>query len=74
MSRVWGTAGAPRGSGMDGACDGIVIGHLTASFVHLHDTASNHWVARLVEFVRACKRAPADRDTAQQVGILNYSP
>jgi cobyrinic acid a,c-diamide synthase len=46
-----------RGSGMDGACDGIVIGNLTASFMHLRDTASNHWVARFVEFVRAEARA-----------------
>ena len=49
----------PRGSGLDGSHDGIVIGNLTASFMHLRDTASNHWVARFVEFVRARKRAPA---------------
>ena len=46
-----------RGSGLDGAHDGIVIGNLTASFMHQRDTASNHWVARFVAFVRACKRA-----------------
>jgi cobyrinic acid a,c-diamide synthase len=48
-----------RGAGVDGAHDGIVIGNLTASFMHLRDTASNHWVARFVAFVRACKRGQA---------------
>lgn len=51
-----------RGAGVDGAHDGIVIGNLTASFMHLRDTASNRWVARFVAFVRACKRARANAE------------
>ena len=49
-----------RGAGVDGRHDGIVIGNLTASFMHLRDTGSNHWVARFVAFVRACKWARTD--------------
>lgn len=48
-----------RGAGVDGTHDGIVIGKLTASFMHLRDTGTNHWVARFVAFVRACKHARA---------------
>jgi cobyrinic acid a,c-diamide synthase len=51
-----------RGAGVDGTHDGIVIGNLTASFMHLRDTGANHWVARFVEFVRACKHAQAGQD------------
>lgn len=46
-----------RGVGMDGRHDGIVIANLTASFMHLRDLESNHWVDRFVTFVRAQKRA-----------------
>jgi len=45
-----------RGVGMAGRHDGIVIGNLTASFMHLRDVESNHWVDRFVTFVRARKR------------------
>ena len=44
-----------RGFGIDGAHDGIVSGNLMASFCHLRDTAQDHWAARFVSFVRACK-------------------
>ncbi len=57
-----------RGSGLDGSHDGIVIGNLTASFMHLRDTASNHWVARFVAFVRARKRAPDGQATPRPPG------
>jgi hypothetical protein len=30
--------------------------------MHLRDTGANHWVARFVEFVRACKHAQAGQD------------
>lgn len=57
-----------RGSGLDGAHDGLVIGNLTASFMHLRDTTSNHWVARFVAFVRARKRAPGGQATPRPPG------
>ena len=46
-----------RGAGVDGQNDGIVIGNLTASFMHLRDVKSSPWVGRFVAFVRA-KTAP----------------
>jgi cobyrinic acid a,c-diamide synthase len=46
-----------RGVGVDGQNDGIVIGNLTASFMHLRDVKSTPWVGRFVAFVRA-KMAP----------------
>jgi cobyrinic acid a,c-diamide synthase len=42
-----------RGAGIDGKNDGIVIGNLTASFMHLRAVKSNPWVARFVAFARA---------------------
>jgi cobyrinic acid a,c-diamide synthase len=42
-----------RGVGVDGQNDGIVIGNLTASFMHLRDVKSTPWVGRFVAFVRA---------------------
>ncbi len=54
-----------RGHGIDGTHDGIVQGNLLAGFSHLRDVEGDRWVARFVEFVRACrkgkKRAPAVR-------------
>jgi len=44
-----------RGAGIDGRHDGIVIGNLLANFMHLRDTAANHWTARFAAFVRANK-------------------
>jgi cobyrinic acid a,c-diamide synthase len=44
-----------RGVGIDGRHDGIVIGNLLANFIHLRDTAANHWTARFAAFVRANK-------------------
>ena len=44
-----------RGAGVDGRHDGIVIGNLLANFMHLRDTAANHWTARFAAFVRANK-------------------
>ncbi|MDH3596018.1 MAG: cobyrinate a,c-diamide synthase [Rhodospirillales bacterium] len=46
-----------RGAGVDGQNDGIVIGNLTASFMHLRDVRSTPWVGRFVAFVRT-KTAP----------------
>ncbi|MEE8188671.1 MAG: cobyrinate a,c-diamide synthase [Kiloniellales bacterium] len=48
-----------RGFGVDGARDGIVIGNLTASFMHLRDVRANHWVERFVGFVRERKQSRA---------------
>lgn len=41
-----------RGAGIDGRHDGLIIGDLTAGFVHQRNTSSNPWVSRFVEFVR----------------------
>jgi cobyrinic acid a,c-diamide synthase len=42
-----------RGAGIDGNSDGIVIGNLTASFMHLRNVKRTPWVAGFVAFVRA---------------------
>lgn len=47
-----------RGHGVDGACDGVVVGHLVASYSHLRTGAGSDWAPRFVDFVRRC-RAPA---------------
>ncbi len=44
-----------RGFGIDGRNDGLVIGNLVASFMHLRNARANPWVSRFVEFVRARK-------------------
>ena len=48
-----------RGHGIDGHCDGLIIGNLVAGFSHHRQTAANHWAERFVAFVRACSRAAA---------------
>ena len=45
----------PRGTGIDGHNDGIVIHNMLACYAHLRDTRSNHWAQRFVQFVRRCK-------------------
>ena len=42
-----------RGFGLDGRNDGLVIGNLTAGFLHLRSVKANPWVERFVAFVRA---------------------
>jgi cobyrinic acid a,c-diamide synthase len=49
-----------RGSGVDGAHDGIVYKNLLANYTHLRDTDRHHWAARFVAFARRC------RDVAQR--------
>ncbi|MBX3637105.1 MAG: cobyrinate a,c-diamide synthase, partial [Rubrivivax sp.] len=44
-----------RGHGIDGANDGLVVGHLLASYGHLRTGAGSDWAPRFVEFVRACR-------------------
>ncbi|HID49116.1 MAG TPA: hypothetical protein EYP40_05810 [Chromatiales bacterium] len=41
-----------RGTGIDGAHDGLVIHNLLASYSHLRDTSHHHWATRFVQFVR----------------------
>jgi cobyrinic acid a,c-diamide synthase len=41
-----------RGAGIDGHHDGLIIGNLTAGFVHQRSTVSNPWVEHFVTFVR----------------------
>jgi len=45
-----------RGTGVDGAHDGIIYKNLLASYTHLRDVGGNCWTSRFVEHVRACKR------------------
>ena len=46
-----------RGTGIDGAHDGLVYKNLLACYSHLRDAGQHRWTARFVEFVRACKRS-----------------
>ena len=46
-----------RGSGIDGAHDGIVYKNLFACYTHMRDLEGNRWAARFVEHVRRLKRA-----------------
>jgi len=41
-----------RGSGVDGAHDGLIYKNLLASYTHLRDVNAHHWAQRFVEFVR----------------------
>ena len=41
-----------RGAGIDGRRDGLIYRNLLASYTHLRDVDSNHWVRRFVDFVR----------------------
>ena len=45
-----------RGSGVDGAHDGIVYKNLFACYAHMRDLEDNHWTARFVNFVREHRR------------------
>ncbi|MBI3776409.1 MAG: cobyrinate a,c-diamide synthase [Gammaproteobacteria bacterium] len=41
-----------RGSGVDGAHDGLIYKNLLASYTHLRDVNAHRWAQRFVEFVR----------------------
>ncbi|MDO8705316.1 MAG: cobyrinate a,c-diamide synthase [Sulfuricaulis sp.] len=45
-----------RGTGVDGAHDGIVYKNLFACYAHMRDLEDNHWTARFVNFVREHRR------------------
>ena len=45
-----------RGTGVDGARDGIIINNLLASYTHMRDTRQHRWARRFVDFVRHCRR------------------
>ncbi len=45
-----------RGSGVDGAHDGLIYKNLLASYTHLRDVDAHHWARRFVEFVRSNKQ------------------
>ena len=49
-----------RGHGIDGERDGIVIGSLLASYVHLRDVEGCRWAERFVSWVRN-RRSPPPR-------------
>lgn len=42
-----------RGTGIDGAHDGLVVNHLLAGFAHHRNTLANPWVERFVQYVRS---------------------
>ncbi|MCW8920769.1 MAG: hydrogenobyrinic acid a,c-diamide synthase (glutamine-hydrolyzing) [Sedimenticola sp.] len=44
-----------RGTGIDGANDGIVYKNLLASYTHLRDVGGNHWIQRFLAHVKQCK-------------------
>nr|WP_259374504.1 cobyrinate a,c-diamide synthase [Calidifontimicrobium sp. SYSU G02091] len=48
-----------RGHGVDGACDGVVVGRLVASYSHLRTGAGSDWAPRFVDFVRRCRATAA---------------
>ncbi len=48
-----------RGTGIDGAHDGIVYKNLFACYAHQRDLENNHWTARFVDFARQCKKRVA---------------
>ena len=48
-----------RGSGIDGAHDGIVWKNILANFCHLRNTSRLNWVSGFVDFVRRHKRNSA---------------
>lgn len=50
-----------RGTGVDGAHDGIVYKNLFACYAHLRDLEDNRWTARFVNFVRERRRAAGKR-------------
>ena len=47
-----------RGRGIDGERDGIVIGSLLASYVHLRDVEGCRWAERFVSWVRNRRSTP----------------
>jgi cobyrinic acid a,c-diamide synthase len=53
-----------RGTGIDGANDGLIYKNLLASYTHLRDVGDNHWTQRFVQYVKRCKTA------VQQLGNL----
>ena len=46
-----------RGTGVDGANDGIVYRNLLASYAHFRDVRDNHWTDRFVNFVHQVKQS-----------------
>jgi len=44
-----------RGQGIGNSKDGIVYKNTLASYSHLRDAASKHWVIEFIEFIKACK-------------------
>lgn len=44
-----------RGTGIDGAHDGLLHRNMLASFCHLRDVAANHWTQRFVAYVRSVR-------------------
>jgi cobyrinic acid a,c-diamide synthase len=46
-----------RGAGIDGARDGLVIGHLLATYAHLRQVGETPWVDRFLAFVRRVRKA-----------------
>jgi len=62
-----------RGYGIDGRCDGIVVGSVTASFAHQRSTSTNRWTDRFVTFVRRVKQQRAARKAPRPVAIAPHT-
>ncbi|MGD8570334.1 MAG: hydrogenobyrinic acid a,c-diamide synthase (glutamine-hydrolyzing) [Gammaproteobacteria bacterium] len=46
-----------RGTGIDGAHDGIVYKNVLGCYAHLRDVQNNHWIKRFLTFVQQCRSA-----------------
>jgi cobyrinic acid a,c-diamide synthase len=54
-----------RGTGIDGAHDGLMLHNLLACYAHLRHTRQNPWATRFVDFVRAYKIGNANLSKAE---------
>ena len=57
-----------RGTGIDGAHDGIILRNLQANYAHLRDVEGNRWAERFVAFVRRCRTGRAGSPVSASPG------
>ncbi len=55
-----------RGHGIDGRNDGIVYKNMLASYAHLRDSASHHWVSRFLRHVSNCKHGSLQESATER--------
>jgi cobyrinic acid a,c-diamide synthase len=63
-----------RGSGVDGAHDGIVHRNLLASYAHLRDVRASRWASRFVAFVRAKRQEAREAARPGDAGARPGAP